>query len=89
MSHVREFSRHEDQGSADYISTYSMCMQTVFVQCGEPPRAGLLDAFGARAPLSFGQIGWSQGSAYHAATGAAQGFLDEVEYRSMMARYGL
>ncbi len=66
-----------------------MCMQTVFVQCGEPPRAGLLDAFGARAPLSFGQMGWSQGSAYHAATGAAQGFLDEVEYRSMMARYGL
>ena len=65
-----------------------MPVQTVFVQCGEPPRAGLLDAFGARAPLSFGQLLQSEGCAYHAAASAAQGFLDEVEYRSMMARFG-
>ena len=64
-------------------------LQTVFVQCGEPPRAGLLDALGVRAPLSLGHMLGSQGSVYHAATSATEGFLDEIEYRSMMARYGL
>ena len=66
-----------------------MPIQTVFVQCGEPQRAGLLDAIGARAPVSLGQMFEIEGGAYHAATSATQGFLDEVEYRSMMARYGL
>lgn len=66
-----------------------MPTQTVFVQCGEPPRAGLLDALGARVPVSFGQVLRSESSAYHAAASAVEGFLDEVEYRSMMARYGL
>ena len=64
-------------------------MQTIFMQCGEPPRPGLLDALGARAPSLLAQSLGSQGALYHAATSATQGFLDEVEYRSMMARYGL
>jgi hypothetical protein len=64
-------------------------MQTLFVQCGEPTRPGLLEALGAQAPPVVVQSLGSPGGLYHAATSATQGFLDEVEYRSMMARYGL
>ena len=66
-------------------------MQTVFVQCSESPRPGLLDALGARVSqiTSAGQALGHHRSVYHAASSATQGFLDEVEYRSMMSRYGL
>lgn len=77
------------------LFTEPVRMQTIFMQCGEPSRPGLLDARVAWAPSLLAhadadaQSLGSQGGLYHAATSATQGFLDEVKYRSMMARYGL
>ena len=69
----------------------TLLMQTVFIQCSEAPRAGLLDALGARVShlSSVGQVLGHHRNAYHMASSAAQGFLDEVEYHSIMSRYKL
>lgn len=61
-----------------------------FVLCSEPLRGGLADVFGMRAGLSgLGGLLGRQPDIYSVTSCASQALLDEVQYRSMMARYGL
>lgn len=62
--------------------------QVHFVLCSEPLRGGLVDALGLSS--SWGRLlRRSQPDIYSAASSASQALMDEVQYRSMMARYGL
>jgi hypothetical protein len=66
-------------------------VQVYFVQCGEPPRAGLLDALGIGSSM---RAWWTAAigkppDAYALSSHAAQAVLDELDYRTLMARYGL
>lgn len=64
--------------------------QVHFVLCSEPLRGGLADVFGMRAGLSgLGGLLGRQPDIYSVTSCASQALLDEVQYRSMMARYGL
>jgi hypothetical protein len=64
--------------------------QVHFVLCSEPLRRGLADVFGVRAGLSgLGGLLGRQPDFYSVTSCASQALLDELQYRSMMARYGL
>lgn len=62
-------------------------MQVRFVLCSEPLRGGLADALGLSGNWG-GFTGW-QPDIYSVTSSASEALLDEVQYRSMMARYGL
>ena len=61
------------------------------IQCGEPLRPGLLDALGigGRAQAFWAALSGRQPDIFSVTSHATQALLDEVEYRTMMARYGL
>lgn len=76
--------------------TRSMCppcfVQVALIQCGEPLRPGLLDALGigSRARAFWAAAtGGGQPDIYSVTSHATQALLDELEYRTMMARYGM
>ena len=58
--------------------------------CSEPVRGGLADALGLRGNWGgfMGPPG-RQPDIYSVTSSASQALLDEVQYRSMMAQYGL
>lgn len=58
--------------------------------CSEPLRGGLADVLGMRGGVSgLGGLRGQQADIYSATSSASQAVLDELQYRSMMARYGL
>ncbi|EIE25200.1 hypothetical protein COCSUDRAFT_40523 [Coccomyxa subellipsoidea C-169] len=61
-----------------------------FVLCSEPLRAGLADALGLSSSMrGWGKMLGQQSDIYSVTSSASQALLDEVQYRSMLARYGL
>ncbi len=58
--------------------------------CSEPLRAGLADALGLSSSMrGWGKMLGQQSDIYSVTSSASQALLDEVQYRSMLARYGL
>ncbi|CAL8461830.1 g1361 [Coccomyxa elongata] len=58
-----------------------------FVHCSEPLRGGLADALGLSG--NWGGFMGRQPDIYSVTSSVSEALLDEVQYRSMMARYGL